>query len=100
MRVKIFGYACQSPSTSGGAPAAQMLSAFTRMMEKLKLPVNMQKTRCLRCPDEALEFLGYRIGTNYRPNGKGAYIGTRPSRSRQELISLSTHKEILFIYRG
>ena len=65
----------------GKAPAAQMLSAFTRIMEHLKLPVNMQKTRCLRCPDEALEFLGYRIGTNYRHNGKGAYIGTRPSKS-------------------
>ena len=63
-----------------------MLSAFTRMMDRLKLPVNMQKTRCLRCPDEALEFLGYRIGTNYRPNGKGAYIGTRPSRSSVQSI--------------
>ncbi|WP_419906545.1 group II intron maturase-specific domain-containing protein [Hoeflea sp.] len=39
------------------------------------------KTRCLRCPDEALEFLGYRIGCNYRPKGKGIYIGTRPSRA-------------------
>ena len=70
----------------GKAPAAVMLSAFTRMMDQLKLPVNMQKTRCLRCPDEALEFLGYRIGTNYRPNGKGAYIGTRPSRSSVQSI--------------
>ncbi len=65
----------------GKVPAVVMLSAFTRMMDQLKLPVNMQKTRCLRCPDEALEFLGYRIGTNYRRNGRGACIGTRPSRS-------------------
>ena len=70
----------------GKAPAAQMRLAFTRIMEHLKLPVNMEKTRCLRCPDEALEFLGYRIGTNYRHNGKGAYIGTRPSKSSVQSI--------------
>ena len=70
----------------GKAPAALMLSAFTRMMEKLKLPVNMQEIRCLRCPDESLKFLGYRIGTNYRYDGSGAYIGTRPSKSSVQSI--------------
>ena len=28
-----------------------------------------------------MEFLGYRIGRNYRSKGKGAYIGTRPSQA-------------------
>ena len=65
----------------GKALPAQMLAAFTRIMAHLKLPVNLQKTRCLRCPDEALEFLGYRIGTNYRHGRGETYIGTRPSRS-------------------
>ena len=62
----------------GKAPAADMLAAVKRLMETLKLPVNEQKTRCLRRPEEPLEFLGYRVGRNYRPSGKGAYIGTRP----------------------
>ncbi len=70
----------------GKAPAPVMLSAFTQIMDRLKWPVNMQKTRCLRCPDEALEFLGDRIGTNDRLNGKGSYIGTRPSQSSVESI--------------
>ena len=70
----------------GKAPAPVMLSAFTQIMDRLKLPVNMQKTRCLRCPDEDLEFLGYRIGTNYRPKGMGPYIGTRPSKSSVQSI--------------
>ena len=70
----------------GKMPAAQMLSVFSQIMERLKLPVNTQKTRCLRCPDEDFEFLGYRIGTNYRHNGKGAYIGTRPSMSSVQSI--------------
>ena len=39
-------------------------------MEVLKLPVNERKTRCLRCPEEPMEFLGYRIGRNYRPDGE------------------------------
>ena len=64
----------------GKAPPAQMLAAFARIMEHLKLPVNLQKTRCLQCPNEALEFLGYRIGTNYRHGRGDAYIGTRPSK--------------------
>ena len=59
----------------------EMLEAVKRIMEELKLPVNERKTRCLRCPEEALEFLGYRIGRNYRRRGRGSYIGTRPSQA-------------------
>ena len=65
----------------GKAPAAEMLLAVNRIMSYLKLPVNVEKTRCLRCPQEPLEFLGYRIGLNYRHEGKGNYIGTRPSKA-------------------
>ena len=46
----------------GKAPAAEMLAVVNRLMERLKLPVNARKTRCLRCPEEPLEFPGYRIG--------------------------------------
>ena len=63
----------------GKAPAAEMLSAVKRIMEKLKLPVNEQKTRCLRCPETPFEFLGYRIGWNYRRTDGRRYIGTRPA---------------------
>ncbi len=70
----------------GKAPAAEMLVAAKRLMAGLKLPVNERKTRCLRCPDEALEFLGYRIGRNYRPHGKGTYTGTRPSKASVQSI--------------
>ena len=62
----------------GKATAEEMLEAVRRIMEGVKLEVNQRKTRCLRCPEEALEFLGYRIARNYRTEGKGAYIGTRP----------------------
>jgi len=65
----------------GKAPAADMLAAVERLMAGLKLPVNERKTRCLRCPDEPIEFLGYRIGRNYSPRGTGAFIGPRPSKA-------------------
>ena len=64
----------------GRAPAEAMRAAVERMMGKLRLPINATKTRCLRVPEEPLEFLGYRIGRNYSPRTGRAYIGTRPSR--------------------
>ena len=65
----------------GKAPAAAMLAEVERLMERLKLPADAQKTRCLRCPEEPLEFLGYRIGRNHRTGGRGANVGTRPSKA-------------------
>ena len=64
----------------GRASAEAMRVAVERMMEKLRLPINATKTRCLRVPEEPMEFLGYRIGRNYSPRTGRAYIGTRPSR--------------------
>ena len=54
----------------GKAPAAEMLVAVKRLMDRLKLPINEQKTRCLRCPQEPIDFLGHRIGRNYANSGR------------------------------
>ena len=70
----------------GKAPAAEMLTVVERLMKQLKLPINAEKTRCLRCPQEPMEFLGYRIGLNYRPYGGSVYIGTRPSKASVQSI--------------
>ncbi len=70
----------------GKAPAAEMRAAVCRLMERLKLPVNARRTRCLRCPEEPLEFLGYRIGWNYRPKDGSRCIGTRPSKASVQSI--------------
>ena len=67
-------------SIFGRGSAPQMLTVVERMMDQLQLPINHSKTRCLRCPQEPMEFLGYRIGKNYRSNGS-VYIGTRPSKA-------------------
>jgi len=65
----------------GKAPAAEMLAAVKRIMGVLKLPVNARKTRCLRCPEEPFEFLGYRIGWNWRRTNGSRYVGNRPSKA-------------------
>ncbi len=70
----------------GKAPSAEMLAAVETLIERLKLTVNAEKTRCCRVPEEPIEFLGYRIGRNYRPKTGRAYIGTRPSKASVQSI--------------
>ena len=77
----------------GKAPAAEILTVVEGLMERLKLTINVEKTRCCRVPEEPIEFLGYRIGRNYRPtDGPRLYrhapeSGTRPKH-------LPSHKRV------
>ena len=81
-----------SPANSASAfasaptPAATMRAAVESLMERLKLTVNVEKTRCCRVPEESFEFLGYRIGRNYRRDTGRAYIGSRPSQASVQSI--------------
>ena len=68
-----------SARRSMGSGTADMRTAVTSMMTQLKRTMNDHKTRCVRCPEEPFTFLGYRIGRNFRKQGTGANIGTRPS---------------------
>ena len=63
----------------GQAPAAAMWAVVDRMMERLRLPLNATKTRCLRLLEEPLEFPGYRVGRNDNPRTGATYIGSRGS---------------------
>ena len=85
-RAEIVNYA-DDLCVLGKAPAADMLTGVERLMRGLKLTVNERKTRCLRCPEGAFEFLGYRIGRIHRRTGKGSYIGTRPTKASVQGIS-------------
>jgi RNA-directed DNA polymerase len=62
--------------------AARAMTSMRRMMEKLRLTVNEQKTRPCRVPDESFDFLGYTIGGCYSPKTGKVYIGTRPSKEK------------------
>ena len=50
----------------GKAPADMMRGAVEDLMERLRLPINVTKTRSMRVPEEPLEFLGYRITAETR----------------------------------
>ena len=60
--------------------AAEAMSVMRRMMGKLKLTVNEDKTRMRRLPGEDFDFLGYTIGQCHSPQTGRTYIGTRPSK--------------------
>ena len=70
----------------GKSDGTAMLEAVEGIMHRLHLPINARKTRCIRSPQEPFEFLGYRIGRNFRPKGRGPYIGTRPSKKSVQSI--------------
>ena len=70
----------------GKESAAAMREAVEDMMKRLKLPLNAEKTRCVRVPEESFDFLGYRVGRNYRRDTGRAYIGTRPTQASVQSI--------------
>ena len=51
-----------------------------RIMARLKLTVNEDKTRLCRIPDEQFDFLGYTFGRLYSPRTGKARLGMRPSK--------------------
>ncbi|MGA8029860.1 MAG: group II intron reverse transcriptase/maturase [Bryobacteraceae bacterium] len=62
--------------------AEEALAAMQGMMMKLKLTVNVTKTRVSKLPEEKFDFLGYTFGRCYSPKTGRAYLGTVPSKKR------------------
>lgn len=60
--------------------ADDAMAAMRKMMERLKLTVNEDKTHLCQIPRERFDFLGYTFGRCYSPKDGHAYIGTRPSK--------------------
>jgi len=62
-----------------------------RIMSKLKLTVNEDKTRLCRIPVESFDFLGYTFGRLYSLKNGRAYLGMRPSRKAIKSMVLRIH---------
>ena len=77
---RIVNYADDLVICCKGNSAPQALDAMRRMMSRLRLTVNEEKTRICCLPDGEFDFLGYTFGRRYSPKTGRAYIGTRPSR--------------------
>ena len=60
----------------------EAMIAMRRIMDKLKLTVNEQKTRRIRIPEQTFEFLGHTIGRMWSPRTGRSYIGTRPAKEK------------------
>jgi RNA-directed DNA polymerase len=60
--------------------AAEALQQLRRIMGKLKLTVNEEKTRICRVPEGEFDFLGYTFGRMYSPMTGKARLGMRPSK--------------------
>jgi group II intron reverse transcriptase/maturase len=68
------------------------LATMRRLMGRLGLTVNDQKTRIACLPEEAFDFLGYTVGRFYGKDGR-AFIGTEPSRKSIRRIVEKIHDE-------
>jgi RNA-directed DNA polymerase len=60
--------------------AGKALHHLRKIMSKLKLTVNEEKTRICRVPDGKFDFLGYTFGRMYSPTTGKARLGFRPSK--------------------
>lgn len=67
--------------------AHEAYQAMGKLMERLRLTVNEDKTRVCRVPEESFDFLGYTIGKCYSPQTGKQYIGTRPSREKIQRVT-------------
>jgi group II intron reverse transcriptase/maturase len=68
--------------------ASEAMAAMRRIMERLKLTVNEEKTHLCEIPRERFDFLGYTFGRCYSRKDGHAYIGTRPSKkSIQRMVA-------------
>src|SRR6202023_3017679 len=60
--------------------AEEALQQLRRIMRKLKLTVNEEKTRICKVPEGEFDFLGYSFGRMYSARTGQARLGYRPSR--------------------
>jgi RNA-directed DNA polymerase len=60
--------------------AEEALLHLRRLMGKLKLTVNEEKTRICKVPEGEFNFLGYSFGRMYSARTGKAYLGYRPSK--------------------
>lgn len=72
--------------------ADEALEGLRRIMARLKLTVNEEKTRLCRVPEEEFDFLGYTFGRSHTPRGR-AYLGSRPSKGSVKRLMESIREE-------
>lgn len=72
--------------------AEEALQWLHKIMAKLKLTVNEEKTRICKIPQEQFDFLGYTFGRLYSPRSGQAYLGRRPSKKSIQRVVKTIHE--------
>lgn len=76
---------------TGNAPKA--LACMRRIMERLNLTVNEEKTRLCRVPEDQFDFLGYTFGRRFSGRTKRPYIGAWPSKKSFKRMTAVIHEQ-------
>jgi hypothetical protein len=71
--------------------AEQALQHLRKIMGRLKLMVNEEKTRICKVPDEEFDFLGYSFGRMYSARTGQARLGFRPSKKSIKRVVEKIH---------
>ena len=89
--------------------ADEALQWMRKIMERLRLTVNEDKTRVCNILEGEFDFLGYTFGLLYRPQNGKAYLGFRPSKkSIRRMVekihaltaySMAWHETTLLVYK-
>lgn len=77
---RVVNYADDIVICCQGSNAQDAMVAMRKVMEKLKLTVNEEKTRICRMPEGEFNFLGYTFKQLYSVKTRKPYIGTCPSK--------------------
>jgi group II intron reverse transcriptase/maturase len=103
-RAKIVNYADDLVICCRKGWADTAMSKLRRMMTLLKLPVNEEKTRIGRVPEESFDFLGYTFGRLDSDRRRRSYLGTKPSKTSVkriiETIRIQTGRSTLWMEAG
>lgn len=89
--------------------ADEALQWMRKIMERLRLKVNEDKTRVCNILEGEFDFLGYTFGLLYRPQNGKVYLGFRPSKkSIRRMVekihaltaySMAWHETTLLVYK-
>jgi RNA-directed DNA polymerase len=71
--------------------ADEALQQLRKIMSKLKLTVNGEKTRICKVPEEEFDFLGYTFGRMHSARTGQARLGYRPSKKSIKRIVEQIH---------
>jgi RNA-directed DNA polymerase len=78
-----------------GGKAEEALHWMHRLMGKLKLTVNAEKTRICKVPEGEFDFLGFTFGRMYSPRTGQARLALRPSKKSIRRMIETIHEQTI-----